>query len=109
MNPRKLSISMLVTSMLVVLAGCQTGGPNNISQQNTTQKMQEISSEQKLAQQIIQGGDYTQCKQLKIQGYMDGCELNILINKAISTKDQSWCMKATDSSVQLDCKNATAK
>ena len=65
---------------------------------------EQIENEQKLAAQIIAGGDYNRCKELKIEGIFSQCEVDILTAKSLSTKDISWCEKASTQNLQAVCK-----
>lgn len=50
----------------------------------------------KLINELVASGDYKRCSELTTENYVKDCELNILTNKAIQTKDASWCDKASE-------------
>lgn len=54
---------------------------------------------------IIATGDYTQCKNIDSENLRDDCEYNILVNKALETKDISNCDKITNSESKTRCKD----
>ncbi|MFA5829499.1 MAG: hypothetical protein WC843_03320 [Candidatus Gracilibacteria bacterium] len=70
--------------------------------ENALLRNKEIEKEN----QIIGSGDYTACaKQLTDKILISTCELNILENKAIQTKDSSLCDKISLPEDQVRCKN----
>lgn len=77
------------------------------SQQVEEQK--KIDQEHTVAQGIVEKGDYQQCKQLTVEGIVNDCEITILAKKAISTKDASWCDKASTDNNKQQCEDAFKK
>jgi hypothetical protein len=59
----------------------------------------------KLINELVASGDYKRCSELTAENYVKDCELNILTNKAIQTKDASWCDKASEK-YRENCKSS---
>ena len=59
----------------------------------------------KLINELVASGDYKRCSELTTENYVKDCELNILTNKAIQTKDASWCDKASEK-YRENCKSS---
>ena len=53
--------------------------------------------------EIMAGGDYTKCKDLSDSREIMICETNLLTSKALESKDQSWCDKATVEGAKNSC------
>ena len=65
--------------------------------------MEQLNQQQTLSQKIQGEGDYTKCSQLTDKNFAQTCEFNILINKAIQSKDKSVCSKATETATVTKC------
>lgn len=63
----------------------------------------QLDAEAKLRDQIIAGGDYKRCGELKVLGYISDCEIDILSKKALDTKDSTWCDKASTDEIKQQC------
>ncbi len=74
--------------------------------QKEAEKSQAFSSEVEKGNQIVAGGDYSQCaKQLTNKTLISSCELNILSAKALETKDATLCNKISLPQDQVRCKS----
>lgn len=65
----------------------------------------QIQVVQKLRDEIIATGDYTRCKEITDENFRSVCELQILSNKVLQTKDQTWCDKASTKDLQQKCRD----
>lgn len=80
-----------------------------ISQQELSEKNQReeaTKSEYDLLNKTVAAGDYTQCAAFKDQNFISACEENILTNKALSSKDASWCEKIDNKEAKERCSSA---
>lgn len=80
-------------------------------QKAADQKKQEAerAKDLQLESSVIQSGDFKRCKELKVEGNFNDCEVNILTTKAIQTKDNSWCDKASNDQNKQSCKAVATK
>ena len=63
----------------------------------------QLASNKKLMESISKNDDYTKCKNLSGENPIRDCEVNILSDKAIKAKDESWCDKASTESAKTIC------
>lgn len=78
-------------------------------QENIKKQEESRKNTGTLRDQFVKAGDYKRCQELKIEGYISECEVNILSQKAISTKDINWCKKASAKSSQEQCEEIARK
>ena len=73
------------------------------AQTKQAQSQQQIDADSKLEVEIIKSGDYTRCSQITTYGSEFECEVNILAQKAITTKDKTWCQKGSTDEIKSAC------
>ena len=73
-------------------------------QENSKKQEEERKNAGTLRDQLVKAGDYKRCQELKIEGYVNECEIVILSQKAIAAKDISWCDKTKTKNNQEQCK-----
>ena len=70
------------------------------------QQSQELQANYDKFNKLSNEGDYEKCKTLQDSNLVTACEENILTNKALNTKEKSWCQKISDSKAQQRCFDA---
>lgn len=77
-------------------------------QENSQKKAEAMATAYDKLNAVTATADYTQCKTLQDQSFIDTCESNILTNKAMQTGDVTFCEKITNKDNQVTCKSLTA-
>jgi hypothetical protein len=75
------------------------------NKENQTKQIEQNDALYKQFNDIVKSGDVAACKQLKDENLFKSCEFNILANKALTAKDESFCLKISDPAGQTECKN----
>ncbi len=78
-------------------------------QENSKKQEEARKNAGTLRDQIIKTGDISRCKEIKIEGKRAECEITILTNKVSTTKNISWCDKASTAELRDQCKTVASK